>query len=140
MCNNHQTSPGNNSDGQGSGSGVYPDLTGMYGNENGQNTHQNTGAGSGQDPTFSDLMIQLMRQTDRYFREQYPEVYQQQSNNNNTTPSAPPAPDQGDGQQHFDNNATAPPQQGQDRGQQQYSNNNNNATPSASQQSDQGRY
>merc|ERR1712117_961930 len=104
MCNNHLTSPGNNSDGQGSGSGVYPDLTGMFGNENGQNTHQNTGGGTGQDPTFSDLMIQLMRQTERYLREQYPEAYQQQSNNNNT-PTAPPAPDQGAGQQQSNNNA-----------------------------------
>merc|ERR1712117_498226 len=114
----------------------------MYGNENGQynqNTHQNTGAGTGQDPTFSDLMLQLMRQTERYLREQYPEAYQQQSTTNNK-PSAPPAPDQGADQQHFNNNASAPPQQGQDRCQQQYSNDNNiNVTPSAPQQSDQGR-
>jgi len=151
MCNNHQTSPHNNSDGQ--GSGVYPDLTGMFGNQNGHNTHQNNaGAGAtGQEPSFSHLMMQLMRETERYLREQYPAEYQHQSNNN-ATPSAPPSHDQvpGQQQQSYNNNnnnntatPSAPPQHEQQNRAQQHSSSsyyNNNATPTTQQPTGQGRY
>jgi len=151
MCNNHQTSPQNNSDGQ--GSGVYQDLTGMFGNQNGDNTHQNYAAGgaNGQDPSFSNLMMQLMRETERYLREQYPAEYQQQSNNTSTTTSsAPPSHDQvpGKQQQSYNNNnntatPSAPPQHEQQNRYQQQSSSSyytNNATPTAQQSSGQGRY
>jgi len=90
MCT-HKT---NNNDGQ--EAGVYPDLSGMY--QHGQDTHQadQTGAESGNVPAFSELIIQLMRETERYIREQQ-QADQQSNNNNNATPSAPPQPGHGHG-------------------------------------------